>query len=293
MLILDTNIFRGVKGAYIDLMLKPEFGYTVGVPTLAILEIASHLEDDDKEPVEVNFMKRRAELLKTLKLEVLDDPYVAFAKATKREFNPSRAADAPALKAFVQFLQQAETLAEYQKFRLELDTGEAGDVPNFAVRAKQALDEFETENKSVFLEFQQRVNETLNGDKPVVTEKIFMDLMRGLVSKGSREQRADDLSALMYYGGYQIHRVFEYIKSGKGFDVNDAEDLAMCLHLNTMTDDIIVTGDKGTRAVVDATTQLLNRYAFQLSEEFGANLIPAKCWSKEDLLVRLGVVTHA
>ncbi|MHD0644983.1 hypothetical protein ACYPKM_05110 [Pseudomonas aeruginosa] len=287
MIILDTNAIIGLSASEVAILTNANSLHSCGVPTLVLLELSSHLEDVDSKSKDENFKYYRRQLLKTLNLGILDDPFAVYAKSVGRGFNPSRASDAPALKGFVEFLATADTLNAYRKFRLVLSDNEQGNVHDFAIRAERELKIFEDEHKVKFAKFMDSVREEFSAMNYEISEQVFMDFMSGATRSVSKEDKAKEFSALAYYYGYQIYRAHKYIQTKMNYQRNDAEDLAMCLHLNACTSDIMVTNDKGTREAVNSTTKLLNRFAEQISEEFGADLIPVKCHSLDRLRTEL------
>jgi hypothetical protein len=216
-------------------------------------------------------------LLKCKLMSILDDPFAAFATSigVAKAAHATRFEDRMVLPQLIEQLERSADLTQFYGRLVKFPNGESGRLNDVAGGARSALKEEEDR----YVNHVRTICEQLvcnNGQEkywrplsPSSYAGIIGNVTTGLTNMYSVGKFEDAnlrhriIASTFLYAGYCVARADEYLTKAKGniaalgIKRNDAEDSAMCLHLNLFEPCTFVTDDKGTiRAVKRALCRL-------------------------------------
>ena len=260
--IFDTSAVRSVSNAKLAEAAKQR---TLVASPITFYELLCHLDEvkDGEDDPQKAFLRNRGQLLKLRHFQIADDPYASHMTAigAANLVNPSRFEEAKLLSPLLKALDASETLEEFYSREFEDEEGRSRLVRDCALRARQELDQFEQDFKTVMAD----IKNDLLSQMEAKTERRFTDaeLLENIAIKciqniqGYKEDGADATdndrftklasNALYPHYGYVVARAMEYaLDPQRAYDVNDVEDGTICYHLNLAGADNLITDDGGT-----------------------------------------------
>lgn len=263
MYILDTSVIRGISSANLKVAATKT---DIGVSTLSVLELASHLNDSSDEDA---YLRARGNLLKCQIAEILDDPFWLLAQRIQSSVNQTRREDKAVLGQLMAAAEQSQTLAELEIKVLSYPDGATASCRNIGKEIAEILKEEEDSFVSHIrsLPALAKLDPALNGKHSLNSSAFFGQLIaatQSLSTTPDKNLQARTFLATVPYFGYLIHRMYQYanrLPPGAvelQIDRNDCEDAYISLSLDLHGEDILVTNDQGTLAALKSTLELLN-----------------------------------
>jgi len=283
MYILDTSAIRRINGK--QLREIASMGVDIAASTLSILELASHLNDDDAS---TNYARAKGNFVKCSILRMLNDPLWTVSQNLGLDVNVTRQEDKLMLAQLINAVEASETPAELSNVVLKYPDGATTTCVDIG---KRIAEELRTEESNFVkhietLAVKYKLNPCANGRHTLTSTYLVTELTKNtqrLTPGADHNRQAKAFFATASYFGYLLSRLFLYAnkrpvgETKLNIDPNDCEDAYISLSLDLLTSDVLVTDDKGT---IDAL-----RHTFSLLGEFlSAKIEPTRVLSVTEFL---------
>lgn len=278
MYILDTSAIRSIKRQTLE---DISSRHDVAISTISVLEIASHLHDSEKNE---SYLRIRGNFLKCALPRMINDPFWELSEKTGMFANKTRKDDSDVLKRLLEIVKSHDDIGTLNDAEIINPEGMRAKCKDIGIHISGVLKDEEDQ----FLVQVNRYAEKLKLTGPKTEDIVFKpeDLLACIV--GFSNKLVDDplAKAAVFcssapYVGYVLHRLYRYVNarptgvSEFHIDRNDCEDAYICLHLDLMSEDVLVTEDQGTLEAIGKTMEFLNslfpkkiefKYAITLAE---------------------------
>ncbi|RKR31618.1 hypothetical protein [Paraburkholderia sp. BL17N1] len=282
MYIFDTSAVRAISRKVLKAAAEK---VDIAVSTLSVLELASHLNDSDKNE---EYSRIRGNFLKCQELKMLDDPFWLLSQHNQTPVNATRQEDRVVLEQLISKVAQSATLGELAEQILTYPDGATASCQQVGRKFSEILHKEEKKYIASVKSLAEslKLDPLLNGSHCLTADKLFETLLyssKSLSTDSNPNLLAKTFFSTAPYTGYILHRLYLYTnklpvgESALNIDPNDCEDAYISLTLSLNSEDTLVTGDKGTEAALKGTIALLNE---KFPEPFSSNHV----MSNEDFL---------
>jgi hypothetical protein len=281
--ILDTSAIRSISKDKIKALASVR---PLAVSPISVWELLCHLDETvENEDANKTYRRRQGQLAKIAGLRVLDDPFAqhAITVGAQAVTNPTRFEDAEGAAKLVKMAVSAPTLEAFYAQTCRFREGKQGSLRGLAANARRVLAEEEKKFSDQLRKMWQRVDQRSCATRAEkLSDEEFWKWMQVMLTDLHNSYQQDGISEAqlmekvvrskyLYYG-YVFARMCKYV-SDQGSDfspaLNDAEDGFICMHLDLLGDDILVTGDSGT---IGALSRV-----FDICEKYGSPEIKPSC----------------
>ncbi|MDA8246105.1 hypothetical protein [Acidithiobacillus sp.] len=257
MYILDTSALRSIGT---DDLIKVKEKVNIGISTITAFELASHLTRDLTNH---EHLRKRGNFLKGRIPQLLDDPFVLWAQRTSGLVNPHRKEDKILILQLFNAVEESPTLEELRSKIFYYSDGMKAsflDIGDMVYRALKKEEENYCSKITPLLSDSSKLHKV--GSKFIITTEVLKANIVNAIGNKLVDHapciRSEILSHALFTG-YMLHRLYYYANKMTGSsqlanqDLNDCEDAYICLSLNLMAGDVLVTDDNGMFNAVKET----------------------------------------
>ncbi|MCZ6654506.1 MAG: hypothetical protein O7D91_15940 [Planctomycetota bacterium] len=272
--ILDTSAIRGLKKDDIHAIAQRR---DVGVSPISVYEILCHLDEQKKgETREQAFARRRGMVGKMRGLQILDEPHTqhAIAVGAQSLADPTRFEDRDIANRMIEEVVQASNLADLSKRTITLTDGRQAAFGALAASTRVVLEAEVKQHADDVQKMWSAMQKLSSASSPAdLTDKDLWEWLKATVIAHTRSYEHDGVledhllgkvtRSLFAYHGYLFARLRKYTRNSAGeleVPANDTEDGYICMHLDLLEEDVLVTGDANTIDALAAALDIWNKH---------------------------------